>query len=1222
MNTRNHRKPPAAAARTLAAWLLAAAPWALTAPAQAAEETRTTAYVYDSQGQLLREVVEHADSRLCVASVYTYDPHGNRNSVQQRNCNGSALPGVGSEAAAPAATGLAAFSLGTVTQQYDYPGVAGASARQITTTNALYVQGAEVVDPRFGTPLSVTDANGRVTRYRYDALGRKTLEQRPDGNGTRWLYQQCSTTVVCAAVRNDQTGTDVVPAYVVTSYPVSGANVNTDAGTKDGPHTKAYFDNLEREIRVERQGWDGDGVTRLVYEDTTYNNRGKLYRKSAPYYAGSPAAWATFYFDVSGRLTYQSEPHTGATASAYVSFTYEGLKTTRTVQAVATATPHSTQTAQTTIERRNAAGHLVAITDTEGRTQTRTYTPWGDLQSAVDPLGNTVRMEYDRLGRKTKLIDPDLGTWTYEHDALSRLVKQTDAEGQTRTTVNWFTTLSYDTLGRLSRRLEPDHDSRWFYDTRYADGSACANARGSLCEAATYTGTDTLVFGRRHAYDSLGRLSRTTSRATVPVAGTTGEYIADLTYNGRGQVVTQTYPGPAATGARLSLTLGYTSLGYLQTVRNTATSLAYWTGNQYDAQGNPTGQAYGNGVATTRSYDVKSRLLTSAAGSGNAVQNDSYGYDLQGKLRSRSETRAGAILTHQYDYDNLNRLKTETRSGGALTAAQAITWSYDAIGNITSRSDVGTYTYPAAGSARPHAVSSVTGTVNGVANPSYSYDANGNIVSSAGRTATWMSFNLPATLARGTNQLAWAYDSEHERVREDLSVNGTVTRTTIYVNPAAGAGLYYEEELSGGVLERRHYINGGHGPVGVLTRTGSTDEMRYWHKDHLGSTQVVTDETGAVVERMEYEPFGKRRGADNATDAAGTLAGQTTDRGFTGHEMLDEVGLVHMNGRIYDPAIGRFLSADPGVPDPNNLQSYNRYSYTRNDPLSMTDPSGFNETYCDCSTAGYGSYSFYDAPAVYTGAGSGSGSLGTSNNGVLWSLALDPLGHGQSSTSSWYTPYTPAVLPLPERAGEKSDWREKATGFIPVYGPIRDFKADMEEGRFGWAGFNGTMAVVDGLSLGSGAVITVPAKALAKKLFSEGAEHAATQLARDSAELVAKNAAKGLGGFKVGITADEIAALNRTFGNGFAYRKVDTVMANASWYDGFYNKSASVILDIAGGHLFENGNKRTAVAAIEVLISRNAVSGPPQTVVWNVVDRVATGELKDVRAIAKALQGF
>ncbi len=66
-----------------------------------------------------------------------------------------------------------------------------------------------------------------------------------------------------------------------------------------------------------------------------------------------------------------------------------------------------------------------------------------------------------------------------------------------------------------------------------------------------------------------------------------------------------------------------------------------------------------------------------------------------------------------------------------------------------------------------------------------------------------------------------------------------------------------------------------------------------------------------------------------------------TTRGFTGHEQIDAVGLVHMNGRVYEPTLGRFLSADPIVEAIDNLQTYNRYSYVRNNPVTLTDPSGF-----------------------------------------------------------------------------------------------------------------------------------------------------------------------------------------------------------------------------------------------------------------------------------------
>jgi len=106
----------------------------------------------------------------------------------------------------------------------------------------------------------------------------------------------------------------------------------------------------------------------------------------------------------------------------------------------------------------------------------------------------------------------------------------------------------------------------------------------------------------------------------------------------------------------------------------------------------------------------------------------------------------------------------------------------------------------------------------------------------------------------------------------------------------------------------------------------TTTSTRYLHYDHLGSVTAITNESGAVLERLAYEPFGKRRFANGANDTNTSILPQNTDRGYTGHEMLDEIGLIHMNGRVYDPLVGRFLSADPFIQSPYNLQSYNRYS--------------------------------------------------------------------------------------------------------------------------------------------------------------------------------------------------------------------------------------------------------------------------------------------------------
>jgi RHS repeat-associated protein len=122
----------------------------------------------------------------------------------------------------------------------------------------------------------------------------------------------------------------------------------------------------------------------------------------------------------------------------------------------------------------------------------------------------------------------------------------------------------------------------------------------------------------------------------------------------------------------------------------------------------------------------------------------------------------------------------------------------------------------------------------------------------------------------------------------------------------------------------------------------------YVHRDHLGSVDAITNSAGVVQAKFSFDPFGGRRaqtwnGDLDATGLAALLAWQDNrgSRGFTNHEHLNRTGFVHMNGRVYDPRIGRFVSPDPVVQLPTFSQSYNRYSYALNNPLSYTDPSGF-----------------------------------------------------------------------------------------------------------------------------------------------------------------------------------------------------------------------------------------------------------------------------------------
>ncbi|WP_311321296.1 RHS repeat-associated core domain-containing protein [Capnocytophaga sputigena] len=125
----------------------------------------------------------------------------------------------------------------------------------------------------------------------------------------------------------------------------------------------------------------------------------------------------------------------------------------------------------------------------------------------------------------------------------------------------------------------------------------------------------------------------------------------------------------------------------------------------------------------------------------------------------------------------------------------------------------------------------------------------------------------------------------------------------------------------------------------ILISDGEAQKLYYLHRDYLGSIVMLTDEEGNIAERRHFDPWGQvlkvEDGAGNTLDKLTLL-----DRGFTGHEHLQTVGLIHMNGRLYDPALHRFLQPDNFVQDPFNTQNFNRYGYCLNNPLVYVDQNG------------------------------------------------------------------------------------------------------------------------------------------------------------------------------------------------------------------------------------------------------------------------------------------
>ena len=163
------------------------------------------------------------------------------------------------------------------------------------------------------------------------------------------------------------------------------------------------------------------------------------------------------------------------------------------------------------------------------------------------------------------------------------------------------------------------------------------------------------------------------------------------------------------------------------------------------------------------------------------------------------------------------------------------------------------------------------------------------------------------------------------------------------------AGGMSELASGGGTLTWRDYIVADGRLVAVRFCTGSAPcassgaTMKYIVGDHLGSVTMVLNSDGTAAEHQSYDAWGMRRNADGSPASCGAISSSTT-RGYTGQEEMDGLCLVNMNARLYDPELGRFMSADTIVPDPFDMQSFNRYSYVLNNPLEYTDPTGHIET--------------------------------------------------------------------------------------------------------------------------------------------------------------------------------------------------------------------------------------------------------------------------------------
>jgi len=737
-----------------------------------------------------------------------------------------------------------------------------------------------------------SDINGLVTDTLYDGFGRLVLTKGQDGSEALTTYAAC--TVGC-------------PAH--TAYQATTTVSHPNATGAGAPEKIEYFDKLHRLLRTETKSFNGTPI----YVDSEYDARGNLDRTSQPYFTGTPP-WIDYTYDLLDRITNSAFPDGGVVNTVYSA---GGEFVTREVSTTTVVLPDSSTSTITSTTDRNALGQAKKVTDGESITTELSYNAQGQsrlMRVDGNPASDVVVVT-DVAGNRTQLVDPDVGTIDFDFDAAGMLREIAHADGATITSL-------YDTLNRITSRTDSQggtsNTSNWVYDSQ-------ANGLGRL---SLLIGDD---YYQTQKYDALSRLKQSNTR----LFGEATTESVDYRYDAFSRLSTLQYPDGFQTETL------YNGNGYRSEIRDADTPTnSYWLASAGDQWGNVTTATLGNGLISQSQYDANNGYIdTITSGpSGNAtwVQNLSYGFDTIGNLHSRTSAAGiySETLQEAFTYDDLNRLQTANTTG-LSGGPRNLSYAYDNLGNITYKSDVsdiGGYAYGANGGG-VHAVSSVTlATVT----TQYGYDTRGNMTTAGGRSLTYTLFNKPETITAAGLSTAFKYNPDRKRFHQ-LTTSGARTTDTRYLEN----GLY-EVVTESGVTRRKAYV----GEFLVRTDVGGSEELRYLHRDHIGSVEAISDASGAVVERMVFAPFGARRdGAwEDSTPAyeAGlaNVTFTTTTQGFTGHEHLDASGFIHMGGRMYDPAIGRFASADRFVQYPELSQNYNRYSYVLNNPLSHTDDSG------------------------------------------------------------------------------------------------------------------------------------------------------------------------------------------------------------------------------------------------------------------------------------------
>ena len=742
---------------------------------------------------------------------------------------------------------------------------------------------------------SETLSNGALsysTSYSYDDYDH--VDTITAANGLATAYQSDAMGITSWTDNPDGTKSCTAMRWAQ-GHPLAptGTSYYSWSRSSNGTQVLTFYHKTGTELRSVSFGMRGEPVI----TDRQYDNRGRLSALSDPYKDGETPRWTVYGYDNLNRLTSVTAPDGTCTSTVY-----DGYRTETTVTTPQGATQESAVTV-------NAMGWTVRSDDAGGSYVV--YDHYADgLMATATVNGNastTVTATYDCARRKATVADPDYGTMTTAYDAFGRLkrIESPRALAAQTATINY-----YDVLDRLTKTIDGMENTQTDY---YYNETGVQ--KGTLHEMRFKHRGGADIQRIIYNYDALARPIMAIEQRAA------GSYVTAMQYDSQSRLSRLVHP----TG--VAVRYGY-SRGYLKDVTDDNGHLL-WSTDDMDASCQMLKAQLGNGLVTQHTYDTVTHRLKSIVTSNN-LQNLTYDYDNYGNLASRKDNIKN--LKETFTYDDMNRLTgiTLSRPSGQDLAC-AVT--YDALGRMTSKQAVtavngvaqvsAVFSQPVFNATKVHAVSSA--------------QSMSDMFPTGAQNVTYTSFEKARMIKLGLDTICYTYGYDQQRIGMEEYIGSSV-RTKQYV----GSCEYIAETGTSGT-KTLTYLMGPYGVFAVVEKQNGVETLHYILKDNLGSWTTITNGNGAVEQRLSFDAWGNQRNPNTWANytANDTYSKPMFDRGFTGHEHLTAFGLINMNGRMYDPVMSSFLSADRFVQNPMSAQGFNRYAYCMYNPLRFVDPSGW-----------------------------------------------------------------------------------------------------------------------------------------------------------------------------------------------------------------------------------------------------------------------------------------